>query len=278
MISKNKLKYLRSLSLKKHRTAEGVFLAEGAKAVGDLLPLLPCTLLCGTEAYLENNAAFKAFEQGGGVSAAGRPAGNSREANAEACEIITINQQELEQASQLRAPRDVIAVFKMPVAPPPAPDLPLTELCLALDEVQDPGNLGTIIRIADWFGITHLLLSAGTADAFAPKVVQATMGAIGRVRLHEVDLPLYLRSLPAGAPVYGTFLDGDNIYASTLRPHGVIVMGNEGSGISAAVASCINSRLFVPNFPAGRPTSESLNVAVATAVVCAEFRRRGSGI
>ena len=147
-------------------------------------------------------------------------------------------------------------------------------MVLALDGVQDPGNLGTIVRIADWWGIDHVVCSHDTADVFAPKVVQATMGAIARVKVSYVDLPQWLESLPNEVAVCGTFLDGDNIYAAPLPPSGVLVMGNEGKGISADVEATVNLRLLIPSFPAHRPTSESLNVAIATAVAVAEFRRQ----
>ena len=142
-------------------------------------------------------------------------------------------------------------------------------------QALDPGNLGTIIRIADWFGIEHIFASPDTADAFAPKVVQATMGAIARIHIHYLPLPHLLQSLPPEVSVYGTFLNGDNIYDKDIKPHGIIVMGNEGKGISAEVSRSITHRLFIPHYPADRPTSESLTVAVATAIICAEFRRRG---
>ena len=146
----------------------------------------------------------------------------------------------------------------------------------ALDGVQDPGNLGTIVRIADWWGIDHVVCSHDTADVFAPKVVQATMGAIARVKVSYVDLPQWLESLPNKVAVCGTFLDGDNIYAAPLPHSGILVMGNEGKGISADVEALVNRRLLIPSFPAHRPTSESLNVAIATAVAVAEFRRQQS--
>ena len=153
--------------------------------------------------------------------------------------------------------------------------IPSRQLVLALDGVQDPGNVGTILRVADWFGIEHVFCSPDTADAFAPKTVQATMGALSRVHVHYLELPEFLAALPDGVPVFGTFLDGDDMYACPVSPHGVIVMGSEGNGISSAVEHHVNSRLFIPSWPSGRMTSESLNVAIATAVVCAEFRRRG---
>ena len=146
---------------------------------------------------------------------------------------------------------------------------------LALDDVQNPGNLGTIIRLADWFGITDIVCSPGSADCFNPKVVQATMGAILRVRVHYTELAACLSAAAVqGIPVYGTFLEGENIYGSELTPEGIVVMGNEGRGVTEAVARTVTRKLFIPPWPAGRRGSESLNVAMATGIVCSEFRRR----
>ncbi len=252
MLSKNKLKYLRSLALKKHRDAEQVFVAEGPKVVGELLGRHQCLLLAATPQFL-----------------AATPLPPCRE-------VIEVNERELTQASNLKTPQSVIAVFKRKADCAPSPEIPNQALTLALDGVQDPGNLGTIIRLADWFGIEHIYCSPDTADAFSPKTVQATMGAIARVQVHYVNLPQFLQSLPAGCPVYGTLLDGQNLYSQPLEQRGVLVMGNEGKGISPDVARLVTHRLYIPNFPMGRPTSESLNVAVATAVACAEFRRRAA--
>ena len=138
--------------------------------------------------------------------------------------------------------------------------------------MQDPGNLGTIIRIADWFGIDDIVCSEDTADAWNPKVVQATMGSIARVNISYTNLPALLDRLPAGTPVYGTLLDGDNIYSQPLSARGIIVMGNEGNGLSAEVRRRVTHRLLIPSFREG-DGAESLNVAVATAIVCSEFRR-----
>ena len=149
------------------------------------------------------------------------------------------------------------------------------ELVLALDEVQNPGNLGTIVRLADWFGIGDIVCSPGTADCFNPKVVQATMGAILRVRVHYTDLPRFLAEAAGrGTPVYGTFLEGDNIYDAPLTRGGIVVMGNEGRGVTPETARTVTRKLFIPPYPADRHGSESLNVAMATGIVCAEFRRR----
>ena len=147
-------------------------------------------------------------------------------------------------------------------------------LTLALDDVQDPGNLGTIIRIADWFGIDTIYCSEETVDAWNPKVVQATMGSSARVKLHYTNLAEYLEGLQDAVPVYGTFLDGNNLYTEELSAAGIIIMGNEGNGISDSVERHVTKRLLIPSYPAERPTAESLNVAIATAITCAEFRRR----
>ena len=147
---------------------------------------------------------------------------------------------------------------------------------MVLDDIQDPGNLGTIIRIADWYGIRHIICSPHTADAFSPKVVQATMGALARVNVSYNSLTELFTSLDKSIPVYGTYLDGQDIYSTEITPNGIIVMGNEGNGITREVSEYINQRLYLPNYPKGVETSESLNVAIATAITCAEFRRRMS--
>ena len=149
-----------------------------------------------------------------------------------------------------------------------------SKLTIVLDGVQDPGNLGTIIRIADWFGIENVICSADTADAYNPKVVQATMGSIARVKITYMNLSVLFDSLPKDFPIYGTLLEGDNIYNQELTEVGLIVMGNEGKGISPAIRNLVNRALRIPNYPEGRATADSLNVAIATAIVCAEFRRR----
>lgn len=178
------------------------------------------------------------------------------------------------KASLLDTPADMVATFRIPDSPSNNGGIDLSQLSLALDSVQNPGNMGTIIRLADWFGIEDIYLSEGCADVFSPKVVQATMGSLARVRIHYCDLPSLISSLPSDFPVYGTFLDGTDIYRESLSENGMIVMGNEGHGVSEEVAQLVTRKLFIPNYPAGRTTGESLNVAIATAVVCSEFRRR----
>lgn len=252
MISKNKIKYIRSLELKKNRSKESKFVAEGHKVVDDLLALQPACLVVATADYLRG----KHF--------------------APETEVIEVTEEELRKVSFLQHPQQVLAVFWQTNIHNTLfgfSGFDANELSLALDGVQDPGNLGTIIRIADWFGITHIYCSQDTADVYNPKVVQATMGSIARVRVEYGDLLGLVESLPDEIPVYGTLLDGDNIYQQTLENRGLIVMGNEGKGISPALAKKVNRRLLIPNFPEGRPTADSLNVAIATAITCSEFRR-----
>ena len=189
------------------------------------------------------------------------------------CKELYEDADDVSKASFLQHPQGVLGVFYLPDAHNDEPVNMEDELVLALDGVQDPGNLGTIIRIADWFGITHIYCSQDTADVYNPKVVQATMGSIARVKVEYGNLLALVESLPADVPVYGTLLDGDNIYQQQLENRGLIVMGNEGKGISPALAKKVNRRLLIPNFPEGRATADSLNVAIATAITCSEFRR-----
>ena len=248
-ISKNKIKFIRSLEQKKVRREERVFVAEGPKLTGDILGHFHCRYLAATADWIAAHPALQVDE------------------------IETATTGEIARASLLKTPQNVIAIFDQREE---QTDLSVIEkeLCLALDDVQDPGNLGTIIRIADWFGIENIFCSQGTVDVYSPKVVQATMGALSRVHIHYVSLPELIGRLDDSVPVYGTLLDGSNIYTQTLSPTGLIVMGNEGNGITAEVRKLINRKLYIPNYPEGRDTSESLNVAVATAITCAEFRRR----
>ena len=250
MISKNQFKFVRQLEQKKYRRREGLFVAEGTKVVGDLMQHSQPRMLFATSEYLD--ASPQLLQMG--------------------YEAVRITDDELRRLSFLQHPQQVLALF-----PLPSPSHSLTpspsHLSIALDGVQDPGNLGTIIRLADWFGIESIYCSEDTVDAWNPKVVQATMGSIARVNILYTDLPAFLDSLPADFPVYGTFLDGDNIYTQELTPEGLIIMGNEGNGITDAVRAKVNRRLLIPDFHQGE-TADSLNVAIATAITCSEFRRR----
>lgn len=242
--------------MKKYRKAEGVFVAEGHKLVGDLLDVFECKYLAATSDWLSANAAWVDRQRRSGV------------------EVDEVTDEELKRASFQETPQQVLAVFKQLTYEVDVNEVARKQLCLVLDDVQNPGNLGTIVRLADWFGIEHIFCSKGCADIYNPKTVQATMGGIARVQVHEADLPELLSRLDKDIPVYGTFLDGENIYGKELENRGLIVMGNEGKGVSKEVAAFVTERLYIPNYPEGRETSESLNVAIATAIVCAEFRRR----
>lgn len=249
-LSKNRIKYIHSLELKKIRREEKAFLAEGPKLVGDLLGHFPCRFLAATSVWLQEHPTVQAKE------------------------ISEVSPEELSKASLLKTPQQVLAVFEQP-AYVLTPEVTQQTLCLALDDIQDPGNLGTIIRLADWFGIEHIICSLNTVDAYNPKTIQATMGGIARVKVHYTSLPEFIRSLQ-DVPVFGTFLDGKNMYEQPLSTNGLIVMGNEGNGIGKEVEALINRKLYIPNYPQERETSESLNVAIATAVICAEFRRQAA--
>ena len=259
-VSKANIKLVRSLQQKKFRDERGLFVAEGRKCVEELSKAFERVML---------------FVEGENATA-----------------------QEIEQMSSLRTPQGVIGVFRKREVgsqqDPPRPSLRREGVIVALDGVQDPGNLGTIIRTCDWFGVRRLVCSLNTADCYNPKVVQATMGALARVKVEYVELPKWLEEIqalysehtagempasPVAAtlPVYGTLLNGRNLYedgAIAERQQGVIIMGNEGNGISEAVRRHITHPLLIPPYPAGAETSESLNVAIATAVTLAEFRRR----
>lgn len=247
MLAKSKIKYIRSLEFKKYRVASHAFVAEGNKMVSEMLGCFECELLIAKSSWMATQGDIPAKE------------------------LLLAEDDDIRKASFLKNPQDVLAVFKIPSYSLEKIDFS-RQLLIALDGVQDPGNLGTIIRLADWYGIEHIVCSPDTADAFAPKTVQATMGALSRVKVHYTELERFLQTI--SIPVYGTFLDGENIYRKSLSSCGVIVMGNEGNGIRPPVASLIKEKIYLPNYPKGRDTSESLNVAIATAIVCAEFRRR----
>lgn len=240
-----------SLAEIKGRRKIGAFMAEGTKCVLDTIGAFAVRHIIATPAWLAAHCL------------------------PEGTDIIEANRSEIGEMSSMSLAPDVIAVYKLPEPAVFHADDAATQLIVALDRVQDPGNLGTIMRTADWMGITTVIASNDTVDCFNPKTIQATMGAISRVRVVYGDLPAMLgEAARAGAKIYGTFLDGDNIYSSQLSHNGIVVMGNEGRGISPEVAATVTRRLLIPPYPAGRPTSESLNVATATAIVLSQFRSR----
>ncbi len=250
MISKGLLKTVKSLDKRKYRLLKRMFVAEGTKVVDELL------------------GSFTARH----IIATGEWFGGRQGALPSGVECETVTQEELQRISLQQHPQEVIALFELPDYDAHIADVAQRELVIALDNVQDPGNLGTIVRLADWFGIGHVFCSVGSADVFNPKAVQATMGALARVQVHYTDLVAALSDFSGN--VYGTMLNGVNIYDEPLSQEGVIVMGNEGNGISTELARLVTTPLLIPPYPTGRDTVESLNVAMATAIVCAEFRRR----
>lgn len=244
-MTKADIQLVRALADKRGRAEHGLFIAEGEKLIGELR---------ASALHVRKIYALEGVFEGP--------------------EVETVAPRDMERLSQLKTPSNSVALVEIPRYRLHS-DALKGQLTLALDEVQNPGNLGTIIRLADWFGIRDIVCSEGSADCFNPKVVQATMGAILRVRVHYTPLaPLLAGAAGAGIPVYGTFLEGENIYDTDLSPTGIIVMGNEGRGVTPEIARCVTRKLFIPPWPADRRGSESLNVAMATGIVCAEFRRR----
>ena len=247
-LSKNKISYIRSLKDKKHRSQHKTYIAEGSKLIFDLIQNTRCQLLVISENVKDSMLEIEAEE------------------------IIVATETEIKKASHLATPPDAIAVFYQSSYDYSKIGYSI-KLNLILDGIQDPGNLGTIIRIADWYGIENIFCSQDTVDVYNTKTVQATMGALSRVNVHYIDIADLIAQHP-DSPIYGTFLNGKNIYQEHLSSNGFIVMGNEGKGIRPDIEKLITHRLFIPNFSTNKTTSESLNVAVATAVVCSEFRRR----
>lgn len=238
-LSNNEIKRIKSLSQKKFRDEYSLFVAEGEKIVDEAL-----------RSGYEIEAVYRREE---------------------------IGEDRMSRISQLSSPSPVLAVIRKPAQE--QIQIPSKGLFLGLDSLRDPGNLGTVIRIADWFGINAIFASYDTVDVFNPKVVQSTMGAIFRVRFHYCDLESICKGfMEAGGRVYGTFLDGKDIYSCNLETGldcpVMAVMGNESEGISDRISKIVSDRLFIPPYPADDPGSESLNVSVATAVTVAEFRRR----
>ena len=243
MVSKNQIKLITGLQQKKYRKQHKLFFAEGIKVVQELL-----------------NSNFELHELYTTQSAEG----SFNKVNDTKKQLIT--DAELKKISALTTPNGCLALFKIPENQP----VNKSGLIVALDDVRDPGNLGTIIRLCDWFGIEHLVCSENCVDVYNPKVVQATMGSIKRVNVVYTDLEQYLNENEL--PVFGTFMDGENIYTQQLPVDGIIVMGNEANGISAAIEKHVTHRIAIPRFGKLQET-ESLNVATATAITLSEFKR-----
>jgi TrmH family RNA methyltransferase len=240
MVSKNQIKLITSLQQKKYRNTNKLFFAEGVKVIQELL-----------QSNFELEHLYSTQDDFEEVSKGKK---------------TLIDDNDLKKISALSTPNSCLAVFKIPVEKNKIE----SGLILALDSIRDPGNLGTILRLCDWFGINQLLCSKETVDIYNPKVVQATMGSIARVNVNYLDLNAFIAQTKL--PVFGTFMDGVNIYKTSLPQEGIIVMGNEANGISAELEKLIQNRLTIPRFGDIQKT-ESLNVATATAIVLSEFRR-----
>ena len=236
MISKNQIKNITRLKQKKYRQQEGLFIAEGRKVIEEFL-----------------NSTFKLVDL-------------FTTETFDVDQEVIITENDLKKISCLTTPNKALAIFKIPEGL----DLQSDGLILALDSVRDPGNLGTIIRLCDWFGVDQLVCSQETVDCYNPKVVQATMGSLTRVAIHYVDLEAYLQKVDL--PVFGAFMEGRDVYKSKMPKAGVLVLGNEANGISKAIEACVTDKISIPRFGALQAT-ESLNVATAGAILLSEFRR-----
>jgi len=240
MVSKNQIKLITSLQQKKYRIINQLFFAEGVKVIQELLRSnFELEHLYTTQYDFEEVLESKKS---------------------------LIHENDLKKISVLTTPNSCLAVFKIPEEKP----IITSGLIIALDDVRDPGNIGTILRLCDWFGIKQVICSKETVDIYNPKVVQATMGSITRVNVSYVDLAEYITQ--TNLPVFGTFMDGDNIYKTNLPQEAIVVMGNEANGISEAIEEITQSRLSIPRF-GDLQQAESLNVATATGIILSEFKR-----
>jgi RNA methyltransferase, TrmH family len=241
MVSKNQIKLINSLQQKKYRSEYQLFIAEGVKVIQELLQsnIVLEHLFATPETFLTFNSKAK----------------------------TEISNQEMKKISMLSTPSSCLALFKIPKQGKSEN----SGLIVALDDVRDPGNLGTIVRLCDWFGVSQIVCSNETVDLYNPKVVQATMGSIARVKVNYLDLNKFIEE--CSLPVFGTFMDGKNIYKEALPNDGIIVFGNEANGISSEIEKIIKNRIAIPQFGEIQET-ESLNVATATAIVLSEFRRK----
>jgi len=254
MLEKAQKKMITSLSQKKYRDRHGLFIAEGPKLIHDLLAtgIEPEILV-----YVYDDSFLP----------------HHKHTNV----LYKIEEAELNKISLLRTPQGVLGVFKKPEQTFRFGEH-TNDLILCLDGIQDPGNLGTILRLAEWFGIPRIVCSPDCADVFNPKVVQASMGALARIKVHYAHLAKFCHDSSSlfQLPVFGTFMDGDNIFSTPLPDKGLIIMGNEGQGIRPETEKNVTTRLSIPEFGPHPSGLESLNVAVATAIVCAEFRRQNT--
>ena len=244
------IKLVSSLAVKKYRDKEGLFVAEGWKCVRDTWNAFNCRYLIATKASYEQQGTAEHYPK-----------------------LVLAHKSQMARMSQFTTPSDVMAVYEIPETTY-TDDEVRNGLNIVLDNIQDPGNLGTIMRLADWYGITNIFASRSTVDVYNHKVVQATMGAISRVKVHYCELDFFLDDFD-DMPVMGTFLDGDNIYAAQLPTGGAfVIFGNEGQGISPKIAAHVTQRLHIPSMPRRGARSESLNVGIAAAITISELRRQ----
>ena len=260
MISKAHIQFVRSMDLKKFRDESGCFIAEGDKLVREALAIpagspFIVNMICATDSWLDQVRPEKEHPE---------------------TEFVTVSERELGRISLQKNPNQALAIIKRNDSDQAEFDFD-KNLLIGLDQVQDPGNVGTIIRLADWFGLGGVIASPDSADFYSPKVVQSSMGSIFRVRLITADLTEFIKSIKTGFPVYGTHLQGQNLYTSELKNHGLILLGNESRGLSRDLMKMTTETLLIPDFSNGKYKPESLNVSIAAAIVCSEFRRRGNG-
>ncbi|SFU44242.1 RNA methyltransferase, TrmH family [Pustulibacterium marinum] len=241
MVSKNQLKLITSLHQKKYRNKYNLFVAEGIKVINEYLD-------AGFELHQLFATSFDAF-------------------HSEGKNEVEITETELKKISRLNSPNVGVALFKIPAAKPIVKD----KLIVGLDEVNDPGNLGTIIRLCDWFGVRQLVCSENTVDCYNPKVIQATMGSLSRVNVSYISLKTFLTE--AELPIFAAMMDGENVYEAHLPENGILIMGNEANGISEEILQAVTKSISIPRFGDLQQT-ESLNVATATAILLSEFKRR----
>jgi len=250
MLSKNKIKFFNSLKLRKFRIKHNLFLAEGEKLVFNLLQseIKPKFILTTSKELIPTEKYYN-------------------------FEIFEVNNSDIHKISQLKTPPSIIGVFEIPDYKINFAEIE-NSLSIFCDDIQNPGNLGTIIRTADWFGIKTVFCSENTVDVYNPKTIQATMGSIASVKIHYINKTNFFSSLNKNISVYGTFLEGENIYNTELTANGLIVIGNEGQGISEEIVPFITKKLFIPSYNIKQKSAESLNASIAAAVVCAEFKRQ----
>ena len=250
MLGKTKIKLINSLILKKYRNKYGLFIAEGEKLVFDFINNgMELSLIVANSTLNLNNKNIP-----------------------DNAELIICETSDIKKITNLNTPTNIVALFKIPKFNLNIENIN-SELSLFCDDIQNPGNLGTIIRTADWFGIKNIICSENTVDIYNHKVVQATMGALTRVNINYVNKLSFFEKIN-NIPIYGTLLEGENIFETKLSKNGIIIIGNEGSGISEQIKAFITKKLLIPNYPKANNLAESLNASVATAIVCAEFRRR----